>query len=248
LLIFVNHSASAEFFSTMRMPVIAGRTFSETDTISAPQVAVVNETFVREHPAHQNPIGKVLTIAQTPESPERRYEIVGVVKDAKYRSLNEEPLPQVLLASSQENQPSLFMRLLVRTRIGAGEATREINDVLSSLSPRSTVVFRVLRGDVKEGLLFERLMATLSLTFAFLATVLAALGLYGVVSYTLARRTNEIGVRIALGASKSQVVRMILSEAGQLVLTGVIIGAAIAAATSRFAAAMFFGLKPYVPR
>ena len=238
---------SPEFFRTMHIPLLAGRTFAETDLLTAPPVALVNETFVQTYLPNENPIGKVVNVVANASSPQHHYEIVGLVKNAKYRSLKEDMLPQVYLASAQDGEPPLFMRLLIRSKIAEGDATHEINAVLSDLAPQASVGFRILRQDVKEGLAQERLMSTLALMFGVLATVLAAVGLYGVITYMLALRTNEIGIRMALGASKSSVMRMILNDATQMVLAGLLAGSLASLMLGRFVAAMLFGLKPYDP-
>jgi ABC-type antimicrobial peptide transport system permease subunit len=156
-------------------------------------------------------------------------------------------LPQIYLANSQDDDPEPFTRLLIRSHIGAGDTIHEVNSVLSALAPESTVSFRVLRQDVKDGLAQERLMSTLALMFGVLASVLATVGLYGVIAYMLALRTNEIGIRIALGASKPRVMRMILIDAVQMVFTGLLAGVLISLLVGCLVAAMLFGLKPYDP-
>jgi predicted permease len=238
---------SPEFFATMHIPLLAGRTFAQTDMSTSPRVAIVNETFARTHLGNESPVGKLVYVAQTPSSPERHYEIVGVVKDAKYRSLKETMLPQVYLSSTQDDDPALFTRLMIRSRIGSGDAIHEINAAVSALAPEATIVFRVLRQDVKEGLAQERLVSTLALMFGVLATVLATVGLYGLISYMLALRTNEIGIRMALGADKSSVMRMIMSDATQMVFAGLLAGSLVSLIVGRSVAAMLFGLKPYDP-
>jgi ABC-type antimicrobial peptide transport system permease subunit len=119
--------------------------------------------------------------------------------------------------------------------------------VLAGTAPQATIYYSVLREQVEDGLLRERLMATLSLFFGVLATVLAVVGLYGVISYSVARRTNEIGVRVALGATRSRIMKMILSEGGSLIVAGLAVGVIAAVALGRLAAAMLFGLKPGDP-
>jgi predicted permease len=241
------NSVSPSFFATMGIGVVGGRTFNDADSQSSQPVAMVNEMFVRKVAGGAPPIGKMLVIAPTPGRPERRLQIVGVVKDTKYRSLKEEIMPQMFLAAWQDEKPSAGMRMIVRTRISTAETFRELNSAFATIAPQATIYYAVLREQVEDGLLRERMMATLSLFFGVLATVLAVVGLYGVISYSVARRTNEIGVRVALGATRSRIMKMILSEGGRMIVAGLFVGVVAAVALGRLATAMLFGLKPGDP-
>jgi predicted permease len=236
-----------EFFATMRIPLVSGRTFRMTDTPKSPQVAIVNQSFVRVHLGSEEPLGKIVNVGSTPSSPQRRYEIIGVVRDAKYRSLKEDSLPQIYLATSQDDDPSSFTHILVRSNLGTAESIRETNRALSAAAPQSTILYRDLRKEVRDGLMRERLMATLSLMFGILATLLATIGLYGVLSYMLARRVNEIGIRMALGAGRPTVLRLILNEAASLVGFGLIVGIALALLLGRLVSALLFGMTAHDP-
>jgi predicted permease len=242
------NSVGPSYFATIGIPVVGGRSFSDADTQSSAPVAMVNETFVRKVANGANPIGKTLVIEPSPGSPARRFQIVGVTKDTKYRSLKEEVMPQMFVSAWQDEKPSAGMRMLVRTRISTAETFREINSVLAGIAPQATIYYAVLREQVEDSLLRERMMATLSLFFGMLATVLAVVGLYGVISYSVARRTNEIGVRVALGATRSRIMKMILSEGGTLIIAGLVVGVITAIALGRLATAMLFGLTPGDPR
>jgi len=236
-----------EFFATMRIPLVSGRTFLASDTVNSPPVAIVNQVFVRMHLGSEEPIGKIVNVATTPSSLQQRYSIVGVVQDAKYRSLKEDSLPQMYLATSQDSDPSQFTRILIRSNLGIADSTREANRVLSEAAPQAVIVYSNLQDEVKEGLIRERLMAMLSVLFGILATVLATIGLYGVLSYMLACRINEIGIRIALGAGRRSVLRLILNEATSLVTLGLMVGIALALMLGRLVSALLFGMTPHDP-
>ena len=236
-----------EYFETMRIPLMSGRHFQNTDTPASPPVAVVNEAFVRMHLGSEDAIGKTVATAPTPYSPAKKYQIVGVARNAKYRSLKEAELPQVYLATSQDQDPSAFTRILVRSHLAAADLQREMDAIVTAAAPQSTVVYRNLREDVKDSFLRERLMATLSIMFGVLATILATVGLYGVLSYMLARRTNEIGIRMALGASRSGVLNLIFRESAKLITFGLSAGVLLAMALGRSIAALLFGTTPYDP-
>jgi predicted permease len=236
-----------EFFATMYIPLVAGRVFSEADTLNSLPVAIVNETFVRAHLGAENPIGKIVNVATTPTSPQRRYTIVGVIADAKYRSIKEDKLPQIYLATAQDDDPSAFTRILIRSHLGTADAIRETRGVLADVAPGANAVYRNLREEVKDGLTRERLMAIISCAFGILAIALATIGLSGVLSYMLARRKNELGIRMALGASKTGVLRLILTEAASLIGLGLFAGIAAALFLGRVASTLLFGMAPYDP-
>jgi predicted permease len=239
---------SPGYFGTLGIPFIAGRDFDSTlDTPSSPPVAIVNETFARELLNGANPVGARLTVESTPTSPERSFQIVGLVKDTKYRSLRESVGPGVVLAMSQESRPGTYARVLVRSSLPPRSVTAAITRSLAELSPRIGVAYTLLDAQMADTLVRERLMATLSGFFGGLAVVLTLVGLYGVVAYTVARRTNEIGIRMALGASRGNVVSMILREAGVLVSIGIVAGLFLALAGGKAAKAMLFGLEPHDP-
>jgi predicted permease len=241
------NSVSPSFFATIGIAVVGGRTFTDADTQRSTPVAMVNEMFVRKVAGGANPVGKTLVIEPSPGRPERRFQIVGVVKDTKYRSLKDEVMPQMFLAAWQDEKPTTGLRMTVRSRISTAETFREMNSVFAAVVPQATIYYGVLREQVEDNLLRERMMATLSLLFGVLATVLAVVGLYGVISYSVARRTNEIGVRVALGASRARILKLILSEGGRMIAVGLFVGVVAAIGLGQLAASMLFGLKPRDP-
>ena len=242
------NQASRGYFNTLGIPIVAGRDFDPgLDTPDTPLVAIVNETFARALLNGSNPVGTRFTVEATPTSPERTFQVVGLVKDAKYESLREDIAPGVFLADSQGPRPSPRAQLLVRSSLPPGTVTAEITRSLAELNPRIGVTYTVMTTQIADTLVRERLMATLSGFFGGLAAALTLIGLYGVIAYTVARRTNEIGIRMALGASRGTVLSMILREAGLLVSIGITAGLVLALAGGGAASALLFGLKPYDP-
>jgi ABC-type antimicrobial peptide transport system permease subunit len=149
---------------------------------------------------------------------------------------------------SQDTHADQYSEILVRSNASLESLTSELKRSFADLNPAISIEFSSLRTDIRDSLLRERLMATLSGFFGMLAAVLAAIGIYGVIAYMVARRTNEIGIRMALGATPGNVLSMIMREAGALLLTGAAIGAMLAALGARAAKALLFGLKPDDPR
>ena len=197
---------------------------------------------------HQpNPLGRQLVVEATPGASETKFEIVGVARDAKFEDLREEPLPVVYLASTQDPYPSTSRQFLIRSNLPSVEVTASVNRSLLELNPGLDVSFFIFRNMVRDSLLRERLMATLSGFFGLLALLLASIGLYGLLSYGVASRTREIGIRMALGAGRRTVLSLILREAVFLVLIGLVVGVPVVLYVSRFASTLLFELSPTDP-
>ena len=238
---------SPRFFSTMGTGLIAGREFDARDTRNAPPVAIVNEVFASQFLAGQNPVGRTLRVPGQAGEPDEVYQIVGLVRKAKYRSLQEEFAPITYLATAQSPDKDLSTTFVVRISGPVGDTFTRIKSIAGELNPGIGLQFRVLDVMIQRSLTRERLMATLSAGFGFLAALLATIGLYGVISYLVARRRNEIGIRMALGASRGSVVGMVLREAVVLLGIGLGVGLAIALVATRWAESLLFGLKPNDP-
>jgi putative ABC transport system permease protein len=238
---------SSGYFRTLSIPFLAGRDFGEVDTPSSPPVAIVTETFARKFLPGASPLGRSLGVVQESGKPDRIFEIVGLVKDTKYGELREDYSPIVYTASSQSRDPDTDMHVVLRSPLPTAELVAAVKRSVAEASPSIVLEFRDFGTMINEGLLRERLMATLSGFFGFLAAVLAMLGLYGVISYMVARRRNEIGVRIALGATGGDILSLVLREAGTLLLSGLAIGAVLAFLASKAATTLLFGLKPGDP-
>jgi putative ABC transport system permease protein len=234
---------SGDYFKTLAIPLLAGRSFDERDAPTSAKVALVNEAFARMLGLPQNPVGSTFRREGTPSRPEEAFEIVGLVKDTKCRDLHEGFLPIVFLASSQDPKPDAFIQIVVRSRGPTEDLIAGLRRGMGEVSPSITTVYWTLDAMIRNKLLPERLTATLSGLFGLLAVLLAAVGLYGVVSYTVARRGSEIGIRMALGAERGDVLRMVLRETLWLVLIGVAIGTPCALGAARLASSLLFGVR-----
>lgn len=235
---------SPGYFQTMETPLVTGRDFGSSDTPKAPRMAIVNQTFTRRFFGSGNPIGKIFSAAGKPNE---TFQVVGVAKDSKYYSLRENPLPTVFVSFTQANGPEPHSTLLIRSNEEPAALMAAIKSIARQIAPEMTLSFSVLKTQIREGLLRERLMATLSSFFGGLATVLAMIGLYGVISYLVIRRRSEIGLRLALGVTRGDVLALVLREVGILLGIGLAIGTVLALAGGSAAASLLYGLKPRDP-
>jgi putative ABC transport system permease protein len=238
---------SPEFFQTLETPVLSGRDFNDSDTASSPKVAIVSQAFVRKFLNGASPLGQTFRIWEPPGHPEPFYEIVGVVKDSKYQDMHEEFAPIAFFPRAQFENSDASDQIIVRSGAALPALINSIKGVIADVNPAIDIDFRVFKTLIRESLLQDQLMASLSGFFGFLAALLAAIGLYGVFSYAVVQRTNEIGIRMALGAQRADVVRMIMREAGLVLLLGLVAGAGISLAAAQLAASLLFGLKPRDP-
>jgi predicted permease len=244
----VNFNAiGPRYFEALGTRLIAGRDFSPVDVPAGRRVAIVNELFVRKYMAG-GALGRMFHIEEPPGSkPNARFEIVGIVADTKYTDLREDPPPIAYLAAAQETDASPFQQLVVKSDIPPGNLIPGIAQVIRDVDPAISVQFQSMDRMVRDSLTTERLMATLSGFFGGLAALIAAVGLYGVMSYVVARRRMEIGIRMALGADRRDVVRMVLADAGRLLSLGLLLGTGLAILGARSAAALLYGLQPWDP-
>jgi predicted permease len=229
------------YFRMVGTPLVRGRDFSETDTASAPRVAIVSETFVQRYLPKLDPIGRTITFAYG--GPQRfQHRIVGVSKDARLNNLRNAPRPTFYLPYTQFDvlNASFF---LVRGAADASRLRRSIEEAVRRLDPELPVIGYVSLDEQIDRLLRpERLLASLSLWFGVLATGLGAIGLYGVTAFAVARRTREIGLRIALGADRRAVVQMILRGAAGMAAIGIGMGAVLALALGRYVESQLYGI------
>jgi len=237
-----------DYFRTVRTTVIAGREFNDQDlTPESSKAAIVNEEFVRQFALGPGVIGQHLWVEATPFEPRTSYEIVGVTKNAKYRDLREDFRPVVFVPLSRAALVRPSGQFVIRTSAQTDVLISSARSSLAGLNPAMHYSFRVFDTLAQESLLRERLMAIVSWPFGVLALILTALGLYGVISYSVTQRTNEIGIRIALGAESRTVLALILREAASIVIVGLLAGAFLAAAAGRATATLLFGLASYDP-
>jgi predicted permease len=235
------------YFQTLQIPLEAGRDFDARDRVGAPLVAIVNHAFARRFLNGANPLGHRLWIEAAPGSPDTLYEIVGFVADTKYADLREDFRPIGYYAAAQDEGAGAGGTFLIHSRLPQGEMVAAVKRVLNEINPAITVDFEGLKPIVDATILRERLMATLSGFFGLLALLLACIGVYGILSYGVASRTTEIGIRMALGARRTDVFWMILREALWLVVIGVVVGLPLIFAVTRLAATLLFELSPTDP-
>ncbi len=234
---------SPGFFKTLKIPVLLGRDFTERDVTGAPKVGIVNEKFVKRYFGDAEPLGRHIGMGIDPGT-KTDIEIVGVVGDTKYESMREE-VPFELYIPTDQKSFATGGTMYVR---GEGDPARLFNAMRAAVREVDANVpvydMRTLEHTVEVSLLTERLLAALSTVFGCLATLLAALGLYGVMAFMVARRTREIGIRVALGAGRGSVVWMVMGETLALAGVGVVIGLAGAIAVTRLIQAQLFGVQP----
>ncbi len=236
-------SMSPGYLKTMGMPLLAGRDFDNHDSVSSPRVAIVNQSFARKLGLGDNPVGKRFRREAVPGEPEAVMEVVGLVRDTKYLSLRDEFPPIAFLAIGQATGVRTDAQFVIHSPAPVSDLMGRTRGVIMAAGSEITVDFAPFAGTVAEGLLRDRLMATLSSCFGALATLIAAIGLYGVMSYLVALRTNEIGVRMALGADRGQILRLILRQSGGLLALGLGVGAALTFTATRGVSSLLFGIR-----
>jgi predicted permease len=231
------------FFDTMAIPLVAGRGFTDRDTETAPKVAVINEAAVRRYFSHENPIGQ--RFGQVYEM-SNEIEIVGVVRNAKYNSLRDEAPPTMYVPYRQTRLA--FMTFALRTAGDPAQSVAAVRSTLRRIDPAIPILRVTTQAEqIEERFAQEKVFAEAYALFGGLAVLIASIGLFGVMSYSVARRTNEIGIRMALGAAREHVVRMVLRESIALIVAGVVIGLVGALAAGRLVASILFGLAPNDP-
>ena len=245
--------ATAGYFDVIGEPIVRGRGISEEDTATSRKVAVINEAFARKFFKNEDPIGKHFG---KDAGNSKQYEVVGIAQDARYLTWDfGQPIPPFFFLSaaqddySQSNLGSLFMHdIVILTRPGATLSDAQVRQAMASVDPNLPIVsIRPLREQVTTQFSQQRLIARLTSLFGVLSLVLASIGLYGVTAYNVGHRTNEIGVRMTLGASRGDVIRLVLRGAFLLIAFGLILGIPLSLATSRVLTSQLYGLNPYEP-
>jgi putative ABC transport system permease protein len=235
------------YFQTVGTPLLAGRDFDDRDTATSVKVAIVNQAFVQKILKGVDPLGKRFRIHEPPGKPRPLYEIVGVTKDNKFQDMHEEFLPFMYFPDTQQDKPSPDDQILIRSSLPLSSLMASMKQTIGDVNPGIDLDFKVFKTRIHDSLLQDELMATLSGFFGFLAALLAAIGLYGVISYMVVQRTKEIGIRMAIGAERVDVLRLILREAGLLTIAGLVIGAALALGAAQAAKSLLYGLRPRDP-
>jgi putative ABC transport system permease protein len=234
---------SPHYFETMGTRLLGGRDFSPQDRIGTPPVAIVNQAFARSVFGDANPIGGRFSYRAPTGQDDPVFTVVGVVGNTKYGGLRESTRLIAFLPIAQDTV-SDRLTLVVRARGPMSNVQTGVEREIAAVDPRVLVEFKALDAQISESLIRERLVATLSAGFGVLAVVLAMLGLYGVMSYIIARRRSEIGVRMALGASRRDILVLVVRDTGRLVMMGIVLGLGGALLVLRSANALLFGLSP----
>ncbi|HEY2017803.1 MAG TPA: ABC transporter permease [Bryobacteraceae bacterium] len=241
------NQVSDRYFETLGTAMVSGRDFNDRDTPASPRVAIINQTMARKYFGGKNPLGLRYRVRRVNELSDP-VEIVGVVKDAKYGSLRDEIPPTIFTAWSQDKAPEPITNFEVRVAAGAPlTLVPGVKSAIGEVNRDVSLEFKTLAVKVNESLEREQLLATLSGLFGGLALLLGTVGLYGLMSYSVARRRKEIGIRMALGAERNRVVRMVLGEVALLVGVGLAVGLGAAVATTRLVANFLYGLRPNDP-
>ena len=242
-----NNTVGPEYFATMGIPLLAGRDFDGRDVPESTPVAVVDDLFAATFGGAEAALGRRFTREATPSGPEKTFEIVGVVRRSTYASLKDDPRPVVYYATTQ--------RAWARSAPGSSSAPGTRTPRWPPPSPprsrrrdsRIEVRYVVMPTIIRDTLVQDRLLASLSGGFGVLAALLTMVGLYGLVAYAVTRRTAEIGIRMALGATRGDIARLLVGETGLLLAIGAACGIGLAVAGGRFAAALLFRVPPHDP-
>jgi len=243
---------SAGYLDVIGTPIVRGRGISEEDTASSRKIAVINEAFARKFFQNEDPIGKHFG---TEADNIRRYELVGIAKDSRYLTLDKPDgafffLPEAQADYSQTNLGSLFLHdIVILTRPGASLSDAQVRQAMAAVDPSLPIIsIRTLKEKVATQLTQQQLIARLTSLFGILSLVLASIGLYGITAYNVGRRTGEIGVRMALGASRGHVVRLVLRGAFLLIAFGLVLGIPLSLTAGWVLHSQLYGLNPYDPK
>ncbi|HTX77556.1 MAG TPA: ABC transporter permease [Terracidiphilus sp.] len=245
-------SVGNRFFETMGIPIIAGRGFGPQDTATSQKVAVINQALARSRFPGQNPIGRRFStsagLGESSEESRQWIQIVGICADTRYENLRDQPPPQFLIPYVQQQSESWGMTYEIRTRVEPESIVPALRAATRQVDPDLPVVnVRTQRQQIEADMQEERLFVTLTSGFGLLALALATVGIYGIMAYSVAQRTNEIGIRMALGAQRASVLGMVLGEAAWIAAIGVIAGTGAALGMGKLVASMLYGLKSWDP-
>ena len=231
---------SAGYFRTLGVPLMSGREFTNADGLGAQKVAIVNEAFTKKFNLGRDAVGKRMT---SNGNKELDTEIVGVVQNAKYSSVKR-PVPELFFYPYRQDKDLGSINFYVRTSLAPEQILRTIPPVMARLDPNLPLEnLKTMPQQVKDNVFMDRMISTLSAAFALLATILAAVGLYGVLAYTVSQRTREFGLRMALGADGARVRGMVLVQVGWMTLVGAVLGLIGAYFVGRGASSLLFEIK-----
>ena len=232
------------YFGTMGMPLLAGREFTLADELDAPKVAIVNEQFAKKFDLGRDAVGKWMATGSTADLDTR---IVGLAPDAKYSEVKGE-IPALFFRPYRQDDDVGAMTFYVRSSVEPDQLLSAIPRVVGQLDPNLPVEeLRTMAAQVQENVFLDRVITILSAAFAVLATLLAAVGLYGVLAYTVSQRTKEIGLRMALGADAGRVRALVMRQVGGMTVIGGVAGVALAVGLGRVARSLLFELQEHDP-
>jgi predicted permease len=238
------NEVGAGYFGTLGIPVLSGREFTEADQLGAPRVALVNEAFVKKFNLGQDAVGKFMS-DRGPDS--LNIQIIGVVQNAKYSEVKDD-VPPLFYGPWRQDRHVGSMSIYVRSALPPTEMLRILPEVMRKIDPQLPVEdIKTMPEQIRQNVFLDRMISILSSAFAVLATLLAGIGLYGVLAYTVAQRTREIGVRMALGADARQVRLMVLRQVSGMMIIGGVIGVAGALGAGKAASSLLYGLKGHDP-
>jgi predicted permease len=240
------NGVSGRYFETMRTPIVAGRDFNARDVVGSSRVAIVNQSFARRYLGRAPALGQRILLHTGPQQWSAA-EIVGVVADTTYDDLRHPFQPIVYRASAQDPEPGSGLTVVVRSELSLATLRTAVTKEVTGRGPQISLSFQAYPTMVRDTLLRERLMASLSGFFGVLALVLSAIGIYGVLSYLVVRRRQEIGVRLALGATRAQIVRMVAAQSLGWVGAGLGAGVVLAVLAATTARSLLFGLAATDP-
>lgn len=235
---------SSEYFRTLDVPLRLGRDFTDSDTAKSPPVAIVDQSFAKKYLGGTDCIGKIFGVRREAGKPEKIYRIIGLVGNTRYRNLKEPYVPIVFVAQNQNATPDLDFTVLIHSNEDIASLLSSLKSIAEKRNPDIVLNFSVLQKSIRDGLGRERLMAALSGFYGALASILSLIGLYGIMSYTTVRRMGEMGIRMALGASRGRILRMVVGDALRMLAIGIAIGIVLVAASGQSVQSMLFGLKP----
>jgi len=233
---------SPEYFSTLRTPLLMGRAFNARDTQGSPKVMILGEKTARECFPAANPIGRMVS-----QGGGDSYEVVGVVRDSKYRNVQEELRRTAFVPLGQDNDPAAATTLMVRGQASPSQLIPALRTVIMQAHPTLSLEFRPFDLQILETFRTQRLIAMTSAIFGAFALFLAIVGLYGVTSYAVGKRQGEIGVRMALGARRSDVLWLVMRDVTLILAFGAIFGVAISLGAARYLSSIIYGLSPTAP-
>jgi len=232
------------FFKTMEIPIVAGRPFGAEDTATSQKVVMINQSLARKRFPNENPIGKMVNIGSDDKEQAR---IIGICRDTLYANLKADAPAQFFALYRQQKRVGAIT-FMIRTGLKTASLVPVLRDVVQRQDRDLPIIdIRTQQEQIDATMQQERMFAALTTGFGVLALALACVGIYGIMAYTVANRTNEIGIRLALGAEQGQVRAMILRESGWLAATGVLVGVGAALGLTRLVKSMLYGVQPWDP-